>query len=131
MKIVWVNGCFDVMHLGHVRMLKFARSLGDYLVVGINSDDSVRRLKGDGRPIFTASERREMLLSLTEIINNVIIFEEDDPVAVMKRHDPPINIVVKGMDYVNLQIPEKDALPDVMFHFYDSGISSRTSKLVR
>src|SRR6266566_3133262 len=78
MKIVWCNGCFDVLHLGHVRMLRFAKSLGDYLIIGVNSDESVRRLKGDGRPVFSAAERVEMLRELI-IVDHVIVFDGADP----------------------------------------------------
>src|SRR6266852_7731265 len=76
--VVWTNGCFDLFHVGHLRSLQAARRFGDILVVGLNSDDSVRRLKGSGRPIFGAAERAELLAGL-ECVHHVILFEESTP----------------------------------------------------
>src|SRR5436190_6471442 len=77
-KLVFTNGCFDLLHVGHVRYLQQARALGDVLVVGLNSDASVRRLKGPRRPIVVAEERAELLASL-ECVDHVCVFEEDTP----------------------------------------------------
>lgn len=131
-RVVWVNGVFDVLHLGHVRMLKFAKSLGDYLVVGINSDESVKRLKGPDRPIFTAVERSEMLRGLRDV-DDVLIFRDDTPVRAMMSLSRyrEIDVVVKGAEYADQDFPERHVFKNVSWHFYDSGISSRTSKLVR
>jgi D-glycero-beta-D-manno-heptose 1-phosphate adenylyltransferase len=94
--VVSTNGCFDLLHVGHVRNLQGARALGDVLVVGINSDDSVRQLKGPERPILPAAERAELLAAL-ECVDFVIIFEELTPDAVLARLKPDIHC--KGGDY--------------------------------
>ncbi len=95
-QVVFTNGCFDVIHLGHVKFLQFARSQGDLLVVGLNSDRSVRALKGEGRPIFTQQERATVLAAL-EVVDYVIIFAEETPAALIKRVQP--DILVKGEDW--------------------------------
>jgi len=95
-KIVTTNGCFDILHVGHTRILKQARSFGDVLVVGINSDDSVRRLKGPTRPINSQDDRAEVLASLA-CVDFVTIFDEDTPVEFLKEIKPDIH--VKGSDY--------------------------------
>ncbi len=95
-KIAFTNGCFDLLHVGHVRYLQQARSLGDVLVVALNSDESVRRLKGPSRPILPEQERAEILAALASV-DFVTIFEEDDPLAVIKAVDP--DILVKGGDW--------------------------------
>lgn len=95
-KLVTTNGCFDILHVGHVRILKEARSLGDILLVGINSDDSVKRLKGPQRPINNANSRAEILLSL-KCVDYVTIFDEGTPVEFLSIVKPDIH--VKGSDY--------------------------------
>src|SRR6516164_3316281 len=82
--VVWTNGCFDLLHVGHVRNLQAARALGDVLVVGLNSDRSVRQLKGPERPIVPAAERAEILAAL-ECVDHVVIFEESTPEASLAR----------------------------------------------
>jgi len=94
--VVWTNGCFDLLHIGHVKSLQAARLLGDILVVGINSDNSVRKLKGPGRPLFPAKERGEMLAALT-CVDYVVIFNELTPEKVLNRLKPDIHC--KGSDY--------------------------------
>lgn len=95
-KIVFTNGCFDLFHFGHLSLLKKSRELGDYLVVGINSDKSVRRLKGTGRPIIKQYDRAKLLNSL-ECVDLVVIFVEDTPLKLIKMINP--DIIVKGGDY--------------------------------
>jgi len=95
-KIVTTNGCFDILHVGHVRILEQARSLGDILVIGINSDASVKRLKGPSRPIISENERAELLASL-RCVDYVSIFDEDTPVEFLKVVQPQVH--VKGSDY--------------------------------
>jgi D-beta-D-heptose 7-phosphate kinase/D-beta-D-heptose 1-phosphate adenosyltransferase len=97
-KIVFTNGCFDIMHVGHIRYLQEAAKLGDLLVVGLNSDKSVKRLKGQERPINSEVERAEMLCALS-FVDYVIIFEEDTPLELIKKIQP--DILVKGGDYSN------------------------------
>lgn len=94
--IVFTNGCFDLLHLGHIETLKYAKSKGDILVVGLNSDISVRRIKGDSRPIQN-QETRLQILSNMYFIDYIILFDEDTPLNIIKQLKP--NILVKGGDY--------------------------------
>ena len=96
MSIIFTNGCFDILHRGHLELLKYASSLGDKLVVGLNSDKSVRCLKGLSRPIFTENDRKLMLESI-RYVDSVIIFDEDTPYNLIKTVRP--DIIVKGGDY--------------------------------
>jgi D-beta-D-heptose 7-phosphate kinase/D-beta-D-heptose 1-phosphate adenosyltransferase len=95
-KIVFTNGCYDVLHPGHVSLLYRARSLGDVLVVAINSDESIRRLKGPGRPIFNEDERAELLAAL-EMVDFVCTFSEDTPLRAIITVHP--DVLVKGADW--------------------------------
>ena len=95
-KVVFTNGCFDILHLGHARLLREAKALGDYLVVGLNSDASVRRLKGETRPINAEADRAELLAALGSV-DAVAIFEEDTPLDLIGRLRP--DVLVKGGDY--------------------------------
>ncbi len=95
-QLVFTNGCFDVLHVGHVRYLAAARALGDALLVAINSDRTVRRLKGEGRPVMNESERAEMLAALSAV-SYVTIFDDESPRALIKEILP--DILVKGGDY--------------------------------
>ncbi|PIT99359.1 MAG: D-glycero-beta-D-manno-heptose 1-phosphate adenylyltransferase [Bdellovibrionales bacterium CG10_big_fil_rev_8_21_14_0_10_45_34] len=99
-KVVFTNGCFDLLHVGHVRYLKQARSLGDILVVGVNTDSSVKRLKGPSRPIQNENDRAEILSSL-ECVDLVCLFTEETPIELIKKVRP--DILVKGGDWA----PEK------------------------
>lgn len=96
-KIVFTNGCFDILHHGHISYLKKAKGLGDRLVLGLNSDDSVRRLKGKDRPVNSQSDRAAVLEAL-ECIDYIVIFEEDTPLELIKKVRP--DILVKGGDYM-------------------------------
>lgn len=95
-RIVLTNGCFDLLHVGHIRTLRAARALGDALVLALNSDVSVRALKGSDRPVIPARERAEILASL-EFIDYVVIFEERDPRRVVEALHP--DVLVKGGDW--------------------------------
>jgi D-beta-D-heptose 7-phosphate kinase/D-beta-D-heptose 1-phosphate adenosyltransferase len=95
-KVVFTNGCFDILHPGHIELLRQARSLGDVLVLAINSDASVRRLKGPDRPIFPEEERAE-LLSALEVVDYVCTFDEDTPLETILKIRP--DILVKGADW--------------------------------
>lgn len=95
-KIVFTNGCFDILHVGHVRYLSKAKKLGNILIVGLNSDQSVKKLKGDNRPI-NIFEDRAMLLSSLRFVDLVIMFEEKTPENLIKKIKP--DILVKGGDY--------------------------------
>ena len=103
--VVTTNGCFDILHAGHVKYLEYARSLGDCLIVGINSDESVRRLKGPTRPINTAEHRAAVLIAL-KWVDAVCVFEEDTPIEWLKTIRPQFHI--KGRDYSSKPVPESD-----------------------
>jgi rfaE bifunctional protein nucleotidyltransferase chain/domain len=102
--VVTTNGCFDVLHVGHLRYLQTARGLGDLLVVGVNSDESVRQLKGKNRPLVPQDERAEMLAGL-ECVDYVTIFPELTPVELLSALKP--NIHVKGGDYTIERVIER------------------------
>jgi len=95
-KIVFTNGCFDIIHVGHVRYLRAARRLGDLLVVGLNSDRSVREIKGQGRPINPEASRAEVLSALADV-DFVTIFDEPDPLEIITLLEP--DVLVKGGDW--------------------------------
>lgn len=95
-KIVFTNGCFDILHLGHVHYLSAAKDLGDILVIGLNSDDSVKRLKGENRPMNT-QHARALLLAALQFVDFVIIFDEDTPLNLIQQITP--HVLVKGGDY--------------------------------
>ena len=104
--VIFTNGCFDLLHIGHTRYLQEAKRLGDRLVVGINSDDSVRQLaKGTNRPIVPAEQRAEVLAALA-CVNYVTIFDEPDPLALIQALKP--NILVKGGDWSTDRIVGKE-----------------------
>lgn len=95
-KIVFTNGCFDILHIGHTRYLHAAREFGDRLIVAVNSDRSVRSIKGPGRPVLNQEERIEILAAL-ESVDLVVIFDQDDPLKVIKYLVP--DVLVKGGDW--------------------------------
>jgi len=106
-RIVFANGCFDILHVGHVRYLEAARSLGDLLVVGINSDAQVRSLKGEGRPFVPERERAEIIASL-RAVDIVTIFPEPTVEALLLAIRPDVH--AKGTDYTAETVPERDVV---------------------
>ena len=100
-RVVFTNGCFDILHPGHTRYHYTARALGDYLVVAVNSDQSVRAIKGEGRPILSQGARTELLAALS-CVDSVIVFDEEDPLKVIQYLMP--HILVKGGDWTVEQI---------------------------
>jgi len=104
-QIVLANGCFDLLHVGHVRYLGGAKALGGKLIVAINSDASVRQVKGDGRPLMPADERAEIVAALANV-DAVIIFDEPDVRALIREIHPEIQ--AKGTDYTRDTVPERD-----------------------
>ena len=102
-KIVFTNGCFDILHAGHVRYLKQSKACGDVLIVGLNSDSSVKQLKGDSRPVNKEQDRLEVLSGL-EAVDYVVIFEEKTPENIIKEIKP--DIYTKGADYTLDTLPE-------------------------
>jgi D-glycero-beta-D-manno-heptose 1-phosphate adenylyltransferase len=105
--ITLANGCFDLLHVGHIRYLRAAKNLGGRLVVAVNSDDSVRRLKGDNRPLMPAGERAEILAALADV-DAVIIFPEPDVRALIREIRPDVQ--AKGTDYTADTVPEGDVV---------------------
>jgi rfaE bifunctional protein nucleotidyltransferase chain/domain len=131
--VVWTNGCFDLLHPGHVRSLEAARALGDVLVVGLNSDASVRALKGPTRPVLSEAERAELLAALSAV-DFVIVFPEATPEAALARLKPDIHC--KGAEYAppnGKPVPEAALVTGyggrVEYLPYIAGIS--TTELVR
>jgi len=124
--VVFTNGVFDLLHIGHLRYLKYARGLGGVLVVGVNADASVRRLgKGDGRPVTPENERAEILSGLS-CVDAVVIFNEDTPAATVERLQP--DVLVKGADWEGRDIPGRDSVERrggrVVFAPFESGYST-------
>jgi rfaE bifunctional protein nucleotidyltransferase chain/domain len=105
--ITLANGCFDLLHVGHVRYLHAARQLGGRLIVAVNSDDSVRALKGEGRPLMPAAERAEILSALADV-DAVVIFPEPDVRALIREVRPDVH--AKGTDYTADTVPERDVV---------------------
>ncbi len=103
-RITLANGCFDLLHVGHVRYVHAARELGGKLVVAVNSDDSVRALKGEGRPIMPAEERAEILASLADV-DAVVVFPEKDVRPIIREIRPDFH--AKGTDYTAESVPER------------------------
>jgi rfaE bifunctional protein nucleotidyltransferase chain/domain len=106
-RLVLANGCFDLLHVGHVRYLQGARALGDALVVGVNADASVRRLKGPGRPIMPAAERAELVAAL-DGVDAVVVFDGDTAEELIRRLRPDVH--AKGTDYSAESVPEREAV---------------------
>lgn len=118
-KKVWVNGCFDVLHLGHIRLLEFAKSQGDVLYVGIDSDDRVKKSKGEKRPINCEDSRKEFLYSLKHV-DRVIVFKSDEELL---RLTGECDIMVIGEEYMNRKII-KHPKTDLVFFPKLEGFSS-------
>jgi D-glycero-beta-D-manno-heptose 1-phosphate adenylyltransferase len=102
--VVLANGCFDLLHVGHVRYLEEARALGDLLIVGVNDDASVRRLKGPGRPLMPAGERVELLAAL-RAVDHVVVFDDDTADRLVELLRPAVH--AKGTDYTADTVPER------------------------
>ena len=106
-RIVLANGCFDVLHVGHIRYLEAAKALGDLLIVGLNSDEQTRRLKGDGRPLVPQDQRAQIVSAL-EAVNFVTIFEEPTVKELLLAIKPDVH--AKGTDYTEDMVPERDVV---------------------
>jgi rfaE bifunctional protein nucleotidyltransferase chain/domain len=120
--VVFTNGCFDILHRGHIDYLKKSKQLGDYLIVAINSDDSVRRLKGPDRPINNQWDRKFCLEEL-RCVDEVIIFEEDTPYELIKKISP--DIITKGGDYTVEEVVGHDLAKTVIIPFVEGYSSTR------
>ncbi|HEX7902118.1 MAG TPA: bifunctional heptose 7-phosphate kinase/heptose 1-phosphate adenyltransferase [Planctomycetota bacterium] len=125
-KVVFTNGCYDLVHAGHASTLEFARSHGDLLVLGLNSDASVRRLKGEGRPIVPQGERARLLAAF-EAVDYVVLFDEDTPAKLVKAVRP--DVLVKGEDYAGKAVVGRDDAGKVVLAPLVKGIS--TSDIIR
>ncbi len=104
-KVILTNGCFDLLHVGHIRYLHAAKQLGGKVVVALNSDDSVRQIKGPGRPLMNEQERAEILAALSDV-DAVVIFPEPDVRAIIREIHPDVQ--AKGTDYTAESVPERD-----------------------
>lgn len=107
LRIALANGCFDVLHVGHIRYLEGARAEADVLVVGVNGDASVRRLKGEGRPVMPA-EDRALVVAALRAADHVVVFEEDDVSGLLLTLKPDVHC--KGTDYTPETVPERDVV---------------------
>jgi len=105
--VAFANGCFDVLHVGHVRYLAGARAEADLLVVGVNGDDSVRRLKGEGRPVLPESDRAALVAALRSV-DYVVVFPEDDVTTLLLALKPDVHC--KGTDYTPETVPEREVV---------------------
>lgn len=127
---VFTNGCFDVLHLGHIQLLEFCASFGK-VIVGLNSDDSVRRLKGTSRPINSVDARKKILESV-KYVHEVHIFEEDTPYELIKSVKP--NLIVKGGDYKIEEVVGNDLCDVIIFDtvvgYSSTKLIQRTSKIL-
>lgn len=126
-KIIFTNGCFDVLHHGHFKLLQFCKTLGAKLIVGINSDNSVKRLKGDGRPINN-QEIRKFNLECIRFVDEVVVFEEDTPLELMKSLNP--DIIVKGGDYEIDSIVGSDIFDTRIFKYVEGFSTTKQLKRV-
>ena len=120
-RVVFTNGCFDLLHLGHVTYLEEARGLGDLLVVGVNTDESVRRIKGPGRPIVPLEQRMAVLAAL-EAVDYVVPFGEDTPYELIKALRP--HVLVKGGDWRTEEVVGRDLVEEVRIVPYREGFST-------
>jgi D-beta-D-heptose 7-phosphate kinase/D-beta-D-heptose 1-phosphate adenosyltransferase len=125
MKTVFTNGCFDILHVGHIRLLRFAKSLGDHLIVGLNSNDSIRQIKGEHRPLIHEDHRKEILESI-RWVDDVIIFDQPTPYELIREVRP--NILVKGEDWKGQYVIGYDLVDRVVFFPFQDGHS--TTKIV-
>lgn len=123
MKVIFTNGCFDMIHRMHVELLGFCKSRGDKVVVGLNSDSSVKRLKGDARPIFN-QEDRKFVLEAFESVDEVVIFDEDTPYELIKELKP--DEIVKGGDYEESEVVGNDIAKVVLFNYIEKYSTTNT-----
>lgn len=109
-KVVFTNGCFDILHQGHIRYLSEAKKCGDFLIIGLNSDRSVRNIKGKNRPLLPEGARAELLAALC-FVDGVVIFDEEDPLAIIKYLQP--QVLVKGADWTEEDIIGAELMKEI------------------
>ena len=128
-KIIFTNGCFDILHIGHIKYLEKAKSFGDILIVGLNSDESIRRLKGNNRPINTQNDRAYILASL-EVIDYLVIFDEDTPFELINLIKP--DVLVKGGDYEGKEVVGQDIVKELkLVKFIDGKSTTKTIERIQ
>ena len=128
-KIIFTNGCFDILHIGHIKYLEKAKSFGDILILGLNSDDSIRRLKGMNRPINTQNDRAYILASL-EVIDYLVIFDEDTPFELINLIKP--DVLVKGGDYEDKEVIGQDIAKELkLVKFIDGKSTTKTIERIQ
>ena len=128
-KIIFTNGCFDILHIGHIKYLEKAKSFGDILILGLNSDDSIRRLKGMNRPINTQNDRAYILASL-EVIDYLVIFDEDTPFELINLIKP--DVLVKGGDYEGKEVIGQDIAKELkLVKFIDGKSTTKTIERIQ
>lgn len=126
-KIIWTNGCFDILHIGHIQLFKFAKNLGTKLIVGIDSDQRVKTLKGKERPINTEKDRMCFLESIKYIDEVVIFNSENSLIENIKNKN--IDIIVVGSDYINKKVVGSEFVKEVIF--YDRIEQFSTTNIIR
>ena len=124
-KIIFTNGCFDILHRGHVELFKYCKSLGGEVIIGLNSDKSIERIKGKDRPIVKEIDRK-IILEAIKFIDSVVIFNEDTPYNLIKKIKP--DVIVKGGDYNKEEVIGND-LSEVRIFNYVDGYS--TTKIIK
>ena len=122
MSRVFTNGCFDIIHRGHIEYLKLSKDLGDELVVGINSDESIKRLKGNNRPINNQDDRAAIVQAI-RWVDRVIIFHEDTPYNLIKKIKP--DIITKGGDYIETDVIGKELAKVIILPFINGYSTTR------
>ena len=128
-KIVFTNGCFDILHAGHTKYLENAKNLGDILIVGLNSDASLKRLKGRNRPINNHDDRSYILASL-QVVDFVVIFDDDTPIELIKIIKP--YIIVKGSDYKGKEIVCENIAKEIrLINFIEGKSTTKTIKKIK
>jgi D-beta-D-heptose 7-phosphate kinase/D-beta-D-heptose 1-phosphate adenosyltransferase len=127
--IVFTNGCFDILHSAHIELLKFAKNQGDILIVGLNSDESIKRLKGESRPINNIDERAK-ILSLFDFIDYIIVFSDDTPLNIITMINP--DVLIKGSDYNKEKIIGKEFVKQIiLFDFVQNKSSTRVINKIK
>jgi len=122
MKTVFTNGCFDIIHRGHLELLQYCSDIGTVVVVGLNSDASIKRLKGDGRPYFNEKDRKFMLESI-KYVDEVRIFDEDTPLKLIESLSP--DVIVKGGDYKPREVVGNEFCEVEIFNYIDGYSTTR------
>jgi D-beta-D-heptose 7-phosphate kinase/D-beta-D-heptose 1-phosphate adenosyltransferase len=125
-KIIFTNGCFDIIHSAHLKILNYSKKQGDVLIVGLNSDESIKRIKGESRPINNIKERCELLAQL-DIIDHIIIFNDDSPLNILSVIKP--NTIIKGGDYTKDSIIGKEYADNIIIFDYINNISTTNTIL--